>query len=360
MMLNISNMTAEQERDARAKAFHLLKKWTSFTFLDYAVGLYRDFLAAYAKQLDTPCPNQVELEEAYIRDFLGALVQMDLGIDALRRGLDKRAAYDALIVGSQQGGDLLFGRSALEIGRKYDPFFHALGLKDTNFSDPVYATGFAEGVWIERLICYALKCTVGFGFTGMLAYGTRADGGTRVFEHWTYESMFESAPLPAWRYWPPGRSYPADLPPCPPKNESAAGEIHSGEEIPVEGIWEPWFPAGKVGCPSYFLKGSIAHTYLLEGTNDEHAVAWRPLWEDKRYRDGSIPAEEATYFPTPVVQPRLRALPGEPCPRRGYWQSPAVKDSVHVEAGAPMPGPQRTTWGMVIWHYADPQPHHAS
>ncbi|HDR8922783.1 TPA: hypothetical protein QDA95_005623, partial [Burkholderia vietnamiensis] len=70
MMLNISNMTAEQERDARAKAFHLLKKWTSFTFLDYAVGLYRDFLAAYAKQLDTPCPNQVELEEAYIRDFL--------------------------------------------------------------------------------------------------------------------------------------------------------------------------------------------------------------------------------------------------------------------------------------------------
>ncbi|MGJ2400508.1 Imm72 family immunity protein, partial [Salmonella enterica subsp. enterica serovar Paratyphi A] len=103
-----------------------------------------------------------------------------------------------------------------------------------------------------------------------------------------------------------------------------------------------------------------AHTYLLEGTNDEHAVAWRLLWEDKRYRDGSIPAEEETYFPTPVAQPRLRALPGEPCTRTGYWQSPAVKDSVHVDAGAPMPGPQRTTWGMVIWHYADPQPHHAS
>ncbi|WP_307872267.1 Imm71 family immunity protein, partial [Burkholderia sp. LMG 13014] len=225
MMLNTLTMTPEQEQGARAQAFYLLKKWTSFTFLEYAVGLYRDFLGAYAKQLDTPSPNQVELEEAYRHDFLGALVRMDLGIDALRRGHDKRAAYDALIIGSQQGGDLLFGRSALEIGRKYDPFFHSLGLKDTNFADPVYATGFAEGVWIERLIGYALKCTVGFGFTGMLAYGTRADGGTRVFEHWTYESMFEDAPLPAWRYWPPGRTYPASLPPCPPRNESGSGEI---------------------------------------------------------------------------------------------------------------------------------------
>ncbi|WP_412022324.1 Imm72 family immunity protein [Burkholderia cepacia] len=355
-MLNTLTMTPEQELDARAKAFYLLKKWTSVTFLDHAVGLFRDFLRAYAKQLDTPSPNQEELEAAYVSDFLNALARMDHGIETLRHGADKRSAYAALITGSEKGGELLFGRSATEIGRKYDPFFHSLGLKDTNFSDPVYATGFAEGVWIERLICYALKCTVGFGYIGMLAYGTRADGGTRVFEHWTYESMFENAPLPAWRYWPPGRTYPASLPPCPPKNESASGEIYSDQEIPVEGIWEPWFPSGKVGCPSYFLKGSIAHKYLLEGSNDEHEVRWRLLWEDKRYRDGSIPAEEEAYFPKPVAQPRLRVLPGEPCPRTGYWQSPAVKDPVHVEAGAPMPGPQRTAWGMVIWHYGDPQP----
>ncbi|MBR8382567.1 hypothetical protein KDX26_09240 [Burkholderia cenocepacia] len=297
MMLNALTITPEQEHEARAKAFYLLEQWTSFTFLEYAVGLYRDFLGAYAKQLNTPSPNQAELEAAYTHDFLAALAQMEQGIDTLRRGLDKRAAYDALLAASQQGGDLLFGRSALEIGRKYDPFFHSLGLKDTSFADPVYATGFAEGVWIERLICYALKCTVGSGFTGMLAYGTRADGGTRVFEHWTYESMFADAPLPAWRYWPPGRAYPASLPPCPPRNESASGEICSDREIPVDGIWEPWFPGGKVGCPSYFLEGSVARKYLLEGTNDEYAVGWRLLWEDTRNRDGSIPTEEETCLP---------------------------------------------------------------
>ncbi|OXJ02246.1 MULTISPECIES: Imm72 family immunity protein [Burkholderia] len=355
-MLNTLTMTSEQELDARAKAFYLLKKWTSVTFLDHAVDLFRDFLHAYARQLDTPSPNQAELEAAYDCDFLNALVRMGQGVATLRQGADKRSAYDALISGSEKGGELLFGRSAHEIGRTYAPFFHALGVRDARYSDFEYATGYAEGAWIEELSCLALKCTVGFGYTGMLAYGTREDGGTRVFEHWTYESMFENAPLPAWRYWPPGRSYPATLPPCPPKNESASGEIYSDQEIPVEGIWEPWLPSGKVGCPSYFLGGSVAHKYLLEGANNEEVVRWRLLWEDKRYRDGSIPAEEETYLPKPVAQPRLRVLPGEPCPRTGYWQSPAVKDSVHVEAGAPMPGPQRTAWGMVIWHYADPQP----
>ncbi|MDN7724397.1 MULTISPECIES: Imm72 family immunity protein [Burkholderia] len=322
MMLNTLAMTDAQEHDARDKAFYLLKKWTSLTFLEQAVRLYRDFLGAYAQQLNSPSPNQEELEEAYTHDFLGALVQMDQGIDVLRQGLDKRSAYDVLIIGSERGGDLLFGRSAAEIGRKYDPFFHALGLKNNNFRDPDYATGFVEGVWIERLMCYALNCSIGFGFEGLLAYGTRTDGGTRVFEHWTYESLFQDAPLPAWRYWPPGRNYPVDLPSCPSKNKSRDGEIESGQEIPVEGIWEPWFPAGKVGCPNYFLKGSIAHKYMLEGTNDEHVVQWRLLWEDRRYQDGSIPEEEATYFPQAVMQQNLRALPGETCQRTGHWQKP--------------------------------------
>ncbi|MBJ9661036.1 Imm71 family immunity protein, partial [Burkholderia gladioli] len=103
MMLNTLAMTDAQEHDARDKAFYLLKKWTSLTFLEQAVRLYRDFLGAYAQQLNSPSPNQEELEEAYTHDFLGALVQMDQGIDVLRQGLDKRSAYDVLIIGSERG-----------------------------------------------------------------------------------------------------------------------------------------------------------------------------------------------------------------------------------------------------------------
>lgn len=68
-----------------------------------------------------------------------------------------------------------------------------------------------------------------------------------------------------------------------------------------------------------------------------HVVRWRLLWEDKRYHDGSLPAEEDTYFPQPVAQPKPRALPGEPCPRTGYWQSPATKKRYTSRRGTPCP-----------------------
>jgi hypothetical protein len=283
-VLNTLTITPEEARDARAKAFYLLEKWTSLPFLSHAVDQYRKFLHAYAKQLETPNPNQKELELAYLYDFLPALAKMDEAIEALRAGSDKRAAYERLLTASARSSDLLFGRSANETGRTYDPFFQALGVLDTNYTDAVYATGFAEGVWIEELSCQALQCTAGLDFIGFLTHGKRADGQTRLFRHWTYESMFQDALYPAWRLWPPGREYPADLPSCPPKNESSDGEIRSGQPIPVEGIWEPWFPSGEVGCPNYFLESSVAHRYLLEGSNDEYEVHWRLLWEDKRYR----------------------------------------------------------------------------
>ncbi|QGZ66046.1 Imm72 family immunity protein [Paraburkholderia acidisoli] len=355
-MLNTFTMTPEQEQDARAKAFYLLKKWTSLTFLNHAVNLYRNFLDAYAKQLNTPSENQEELESHYACVFLRPLVQMEDGIEILRMGANKRSAYRALVAGSERSGDQLFGRSADELGRVHDPFFQALGLRDTNYTDSIYATGYAEGVWIAELSCGVLKCTANLDFTGLLTAGKRADGGTRIFEHWTYESIFQDARFPAWRHWPPGRNYPPVLPPCPPQNESNGAEVNSGQEIPVEGIWEPWLAEGKVGCPNYFLKGSIAHPYLLEGSNDERPVRWRLLWEDDRYRGGSLPAEEAALFLAVAPQLTPRALPGALCPRSGYWQHDAARDTVFIEAGTPMPGPEQTPWGVLIWRFCDPQP----
>ncbi|MBS0427035.1 MAG: hypothetical protein JSR41_07085 [Proteobacteria bacterium] len=53
---------------------------------------------------------------------------------------------------------------------------------------------------------------------------------------------------------------------------------------------------------------------------------------------------------------RLRALPGEPCPRTGWWGSPAVTTgAVFARQGEPMPGPQSTAIGDVIWMYRGTQ-----
>jgi len=160
--------------------------------------------------------------------------------------------------------------------------------------------------------------------------------------------------------------------------------VLSGHEIPVTGIWEPWYilpPSeegllsglldrisgkpprltGKVGCPNYFLAGTTAFEYETDGAGDKVAVAWRLLWEDTRYLDGTIPEEEAGYSLTPrpathapVPQSRpvvLTAYPGEPCPEAGEWHSVNWEDRRAVlKKGDPMPGPQYSKTGVVIWH----------
>lgn len=354
MMLNTLTVAPQQEQDARAKAFFLLKKWTSVTFLDHAIGLYREFLAAYARQLDTPSSNQKELETLYVHSFLPRAAQMEDGMDLLRKGQDKRAAYCEIVAGGEFS-DYLFGRAASELAIETDPFFERLGAREVRFDSPAIAEDYVLGALNTHLSIETLKCTAGFDFSYRLAQKSE-DGTRRTFQHWNYECLFQDPPRPGWPTWPPGRAYPPTLPPCPPRNESSQGEIVSDQEIPVEGIWEPWLPGDKVGCPNYFLKGGIAHRYRLEGTDDEQVVRWRLLWEDTRYQDGAVPAEEETYFPQPVAQARPRALPGETCPRTGHWQSPATQKTVWVEAAEPMPGPTRTSWGMIIWEYCDPQP----
>ncbi|AYQ87797.1 hypothetical protein [Burkholderia gladioli] len=89
-----------------------------------------------------------------------------------------------MIAGSAEVSDVLFGRTADEVGRKYDPFFLALGLKNSTYSDPDFATGLVHGVWIPQLTCFALDCSIAFGFEGLMAYETdtdsRDDGGRLV------------------------------------------------------------------------------------------------------------------------------------------------------------------------------------
>lgn len=311
-MLNALTMSPEQELQVRNKAFYLIKKWTSVTFLDRAVRLYLDFLSAYAKQLDTPSPNQMDLEHRYEKNFLWWAGQLESGLDLLTRGQDKHAAYRGLLTGGEFS-DYLFGRGASEWMIEDDHFFQRLGARVVRFDRPVIAEDYVLGALITHLSLEVLKCTCNFDFTYRLA-GENEKGGSRIFRHWTYESLFQDPPKPGWPDWPPGRSYPSELPSCPSRSETASGEVHSGQEILVEGIWEPWFPEGQVGCPNYFLRGSVAHKYLLEGTDEEHVVRWRLLWEDTRYQDGRIPVEEETYFSKPAALSGLQALSGKTCP----------------------------------------------
>lgn len=73
--------------------------------------------------------------------------------------------------------------------------------------------------------------------------------------------------------------------------------VSTGDQVPVFGIYEPQI---KDGCMNYLLGGTEAPTIWEsdgnEATGNQQSVTWRLIWEDQRYVDGIIPAEENSYF----------------------------------------------------------------
>jgi len=369
-MLNPATMTTEQEQEARAQAFYLLKKYTSYTFLDRACQLQQDFLDAVERQLRNPPAFPVGSQDAlrmharpgetmgyYENDYrtmLNAMLPKEEGLRMLLAGESKGAAHTTFLVcPSPDIVDHLFGRRADYQGYPHESlFYQALGARSHlpgNMVKPLhtgYMQGMIEGVQMES----ALAKTRGFGRTVNPFY--QLDSHTqRKSEKWTYETLFFEP------QWPIPRVFPADLSPCPAHNTNAEGEVWSGKEIPLDGIWEPWLLNGKVGCPNYFFAGAVATEYNLEGTADWEMVRWRLLWQDKRYLDGRIPVEEEQYFapPVPVQKPRtvLSAQPGQPVPRAGRWVTTALleKRAWQMAAGEKLPTEERDKSGnLVIWY----------
>ena len=139
-----------------------------------------------------------------------------------------------------------------------------------------------------------------------------------------------------------------------------------GKTSPKDGIYEQVDQTGHiVGGMAYFIKGmkSAPECWLEFGPNatnkDTNEYLWRLLWEDTRYKDGSIPEEERLY-PTPsdslhpVLAPppqRLRCEAPNPCPREGWWHTPAQPGSRRFfKTGELMPD-LRTDYGATIWEW---------
>jgi hypothetical protein len=140
---------------------------------------------------------------------------------------------------------------------------------------------------------------------------------------------------------------PKILPDVPiPKTEIL---VRTGEEIPVFGIYEPQIKDGCMNClPATGPAPSLPESDGTYATGQNLSVTWKLIWEDTRYQDGFIPAEENLYFPpesktSPTTAPAttsdmLSALSGQRCPKDGHW---AVMDDLQgkivLKAGDKMP-----------------------
>jgi hypothetical protein len=154
--------------------------------------------------------------------------------------------------------------------------------------------------------------------------------------------------------------YPEPLPDVPEPKEEIV--VTTGARVSCSGIWEPENEGRCVGSMNYLHGGAIApkfkRTYLNPqnewGMTAENVLtAWRLIWRDNRYEDGTIPEEEKNYpflcpVPEGVEDPynlvpleyiRKHKIPhpflegiaptldqvdgGKHCTRKGYWWAPA-------------------------------------
>lgn len=306
------------------------------------------------------------------------MIPIEEGLKLLRTTPHKLEAYRSIL--SSRFTEGLWSRGAVENSVEYDPFYTTLGMRTHTYDNKGECHVAQYEAHVLQVLCAkewlsALKKTVA-------SQESSIEASDRWTQHWTYESLFNGGKNRG-RDFPP-LSLPPTAPSCPPKNPSPEGQVLSGEEIPITGIWEPWcivppttesvlgglldrlsgkpsvpetpVVTSKVGCPNYFLAGTTAFEYETDGTGDKVKVAWRLLWEDTRYLDGTIPEEESTYFephaPAPEQRPVvLTAMPGEPCPESGEWYSVNWEDRKAVlKKGEPMPGSQYSKTGVVVWH----------
>jgi hypothetical protein len=96
-------------------------------------------------------------------------------------------------------------------------------------------------------------------------------------------------------------------------------------------------------------------------SGDNKRVTWKLIWEDTRYLNGEIPAEELLYFPPEPkndqlqqnvpVNDLLSAATGQPCPKDGHW---SVMDDLHgkleLHKGDLMP---KHNGRDVVWVYGE-------
>lgn len=126
--------------------------------------------------------------------------------------------------------------------------------------------------------------------------------------------------------------FPADLPEVPEPAKKVT--VHTGQPVPCYGIFEPQVPDG---CMNYLLEGTSTPQAVnvddIEGGLIVRPAVWRLIWEDTRYLDGTIPAEEQCYFPqkAPVVATQPAFTDADPLVQQSS-NDLAVKSGVWVIA----------------------------
>ncbi|MBN3856926.1 hypothetical protein G3N59_26450 [Paraburkholderia sp. Ac-20340] len=329
------NLYDMNEPAVRAKVFWLLRRLTSYSLWMRKRDAWERFTHAYENALKTWPKSQEEQIEADALDrAYGALGQFDKGLGELEKGRRyvwrvEQPLNVAWKVSASMRTNLYRHPAYWERGIQMEPWppkieaLHQLLIKSFYQGDqtplevlPQQRVSQAKWSWAEPLL-----------------------------DSEFYKKDFYTLPYPV---------FPDQLPQLP---EARDLEIVSGQEVPVDGIWEPIrdertrilgiIAVGERkiennGCFNYFVGGTTAPKYSSE--SGPVSTRWRLLWEDDRYKDGRI-LDESEYFIEPklgksdeVVEGNIEVKTGEVCPKSGLWAARDHESApISVKAGSVMP-----------------------
>ncbi|WP_233272868.1 Imm72 family immunity protein [Paraburkholderia acidisoli] len=330
-----------QDEGVRRKIFWLLKRLTSYTLWSRKREAFRIFAAAYETAVKTWSPNDPEMVSA---DYLAKIYEVvglyDTGLDDLAHG--RRFVWRT--------------NEALERVVALSSY-----LSDYFYRNPNYWERGAQ------FLPYPPKVDA----LARLLRASMYQGEEAPLEVAGTSDRFASIESPAWLldknkynynfYELEFPAFPHDLPEMP---EPRGLMVRSGEEVPCDGIWEPMLIESarlthalplnvevmrNGGCFNYFVAQTLAPN-LSQLSDDQWDVVpvpthWRLLWEDTRYKDGTIP-DESSYFlasrrENPLREPvstRTEVRTGELCPASGEWHTEEFGGkTVKMEEGQVMP-----------------------
>ena len=352
-----------QDDSTRRQVFWLLKRLTSYSLWARKRDAWETFTNAYEKAVKTWPKSDPEQMSA---DLLPTIYEM---LSLYNKGLDELAKGRRFVW--REGQPFRSAITNYYTVTSYfftDPRYWERGQQEAPYPPKVEA--------LNRLMraseYHGEQSPLEVPYLPHLSAHWTSPGGLLNPDAYKYE--FYQLPYPV---------FPSNLPEVPPGTEQI---VRSGQEVPVDGIWEPVaisrekvlgviaFGAKREkneGCFNYLVAGTRAPTitgevYAATGKVDKVSTHWRLVWEDTRYKDGVIP-DESEYFleraptdaPPDHGQPaeEIEVRTGDVCPVTGIWEAKDFENHrIEVSKGKVMPdvlasvpgsGERRVHW--VTW-----------
>jgi hypothetical protein len=343
------------------EAFYLIKKYSSYTWYAEIYRLWKAFCDGYEMYMKDPDKYLLGRPvtpwwEENLQMFWGYAANMDEGLEFIRQG------------------NKLLGHGRFAGGCTFPEWLFSRRFVETDLSEIGYRKSMADIA--EGIFLFAQKARAMSVANGICRHTDDLRNDYAALPNNSFARYAEAA----HKIQIPFGVVPGDLSQLPDSNQSAL-TVMSGQEVPCMGIWvvepdeahkghtycmaylRPWAPALEtVSEQEYELNSRYERTREEEYRKDwdkikEYPVRWRLLWRDDRdYSHGNTPIEEADYLTyyapatsTISATERLRCEAGQPCPKTGFWATPAKQDSRReFKQGDTMPS-MGGDYGVTIW-----------